>query len=206
MLLFGGGGTVGATADQAAAAQDAGAALAALAEYGEADGQQQGGAVEGVGDPALTAAELQAFDPGGQKVDGDDGAPDVEAAHLDLGRPEEHGREHRQQVAAADRRRDRADLRGDEDAADGGGQAGGDQAGEDHPVGVDAGQPGGFRSGPGGLQPAAERRVLQQVPGDQREHEKVDGQDRDAERLGAGQAGERGREAGDKLTAVGDAV
>src|SRR6201996_5105136 len=116
MLAGGGrlssGFTGGPTVPQAAAGQDPGAALAALAEHGEADGEQQRGTVEGVGDPALPAAELQALDPGGQQVDGHDRAPDVEAAYLDLGGAEEHRGEDRQQVAAADRRGDRADLRG----------------------------------------------------------------------------------------------
>ena len=68
------------------------------------DGEQQRDAVEEVGEPDGGAGQLQPLDAGGEHVDRDEGAPDVEAPAAELGRAEERGRERRQQVPRADRR------------------------------------------------------------------------------------------------------
>ncbi len=84
-------------------AQDAGAAAAALLRIArEADGDEQGDAVEQRLDEERAADLLNAGDADGEDGDADDRAPDVDAARLDRGRAEEGADQGRQQVFQAD--------------------------------------------------------------------------------------------------------
>ena len=92
----------------------------ALGVAGDADGDEQGDAVEHRLDPEGAAELLDAGDADREDGDADERAPDIDAAGLDRGRAEEGADQGRQQIFEADAGLADAQLGGEQHAGDGG--------------------------------------------------------------------------------------
>ena len=90
-----------------------GSALAALGVSGDADGNQQGDAVEHGFDPERAADLLDAGDADSQYGDAHDGAPDVDPSRLNGRRAEEGADQRRQQIFQTDAGLADAQFRGE---------------------------------------------------------------------------------------------
>ena len=140
-----------------------------------ATASSEGGALEDRADPhrAGSGDELQALDPEGERVVGDDRAPHV-GSSAELRGAEEHGGDGGEQVAGSDRGGERAGLHREQHAGEAGHRGRGNQRAPHETVGAHAGEARRLGVAAGGVQAAPERRLLEHEPHDRGDHEQVD--------------------------------
>ena len=146
-----------------------------LVAAGQRHRGQQRDALEQRLDPPRARGErqLQSLDAPGQRVQGDERAPDVRTT-AQLRGAEEDGGDRREQVARSDRRCVVADLPAVDDPGEPGDHARGDERPPDQTVAAQTGESGRFGVATDGEHVAADRRVLEHVPHDDRqEHHEV---------------------------------